>query len=341
MSRGFEMQFHWIFVLIAGAMILLFFFSLAQKYKNISEKDLSASLSWDLDSAFTAVTQIPDTAQTLPSVPGGVSITCNPVCSVNIGSSQKPVGDKAVFSPALLTKKIIAWTSPFKMPFKAGNALLLSAPDIHYYVVHDEFGESEREFEVLSSSPMWSYLTITGLTYGDLHNVQYDGSPQVKFVFLGIKDDIPSSFRNVEVDGVSINNYQASYLKKPRNSDSWIQGITVPLPYDDSSIHAAMASQDNRMLENGLQNLYRQLWLVSSVYSGRLAQLDDLKKSGLLQDSCDYSEAIDLLLEIRKDAQELKGNVHQTSKLADLKLNADALVLRNEDLVYQSCPTVF
>ncbi len=341
MSKGFEMQFHWIFVMIAGALILVFFFSLANKYRSISEKDLSASLSWDLDSAFTAVTQVPDTAQTLPSTPDGVSIICNPICSVNIGSYQKPIGDKAVFSPALLTKKIIAWTVPFKMPFKAGNALMLSSPDIHYYIVYDESGESAREYEMLSVSPMWSYLTITGITYNDLHNVQYDGSAQVRFVFLGNKDNIPSDFKEIEVTGVSINNYQAAYFKKSKNSDSWVQGITVPLPYDDSSIHAAMAAQDNKILENGLQNLYRQLWLVSSVYDGRLAQLDNMKKAGKLADSCDYTEAIDLISTMRKNAQELKANVHQTSKLAELKLTADNLVLRNEDLVSQSCPTVF
>jgi len=42
-KRGIEMQFHWIFILIAGAIILAFFFSLVAKQKSLSEEKLSIS----------------------------------------------------------------------------------------------------------------------------------------------------------------------------------------------------------------------------------------------------------------------------------------------------------
>ena len=38
--KGFELQFNWIFVLIAGALILAFFFTIAQKQRNLSQQSV-------------------------------------------------------------------------------------------------------------------------------------------------------------------------------------------------------------------------------------------------------------------------------------------------------------
>ena len=44
-----SIQFHWIFILIAGALILTFFVSIIMKQKSVSEQKIATTLITDLD----------------------------------------------------------------------------------------------------------------------------------------------------------------------------------------------------------------------------------------------------------------------------------------------------
>ena len=64
-----EVQFHWIFILIVGAIILAFFVSLAVWYKGQQESKLEQTMVFKLQSLFRAAMESPRTAKPL-TIPG-------------------------------------------------------------------------------------------------------------------------------------------------------------------------------------------------------------------------------------------------------------------------------
>ena len=88
-KKGFEMQFHWIFVLIAGAIILIFFFSLTQKQKSLSEERLAITLSTDIEAIFTGAIQAKGTAQLLRIPQPGIAFSCSEACECNFWIGRK------------------------------------------------------------------------------------------------------------------------------------------------------------------------------------------------------------------------------------------------------------
>jgi hypothetical protein len=84
-KKGFELQFHWIFVLIAGALILSFFFMVANKQKNLSQDRLQLTLATEIENIFTGAIISRGTAQKMPTPPQGITFECTEGCECKYG----------------------------------------------------------------------------------------------------------------------------------------------------------------------------------------------------------------------------------------------------------------
>src|SRR3990172_10512018 len=137
----FEMQFHWIFVLVAGALILAFFFTVAHRQRAISTERLQLTLATDIENIFTGAIVSRGTAQSLPVPPQGIAFDCTEGCdcAFRIGNAQRSFGDKSLFAQDILEeRKIKVWAQELKMPYRATNFLYLTNPNIKYYFVYNE-----------------------------------------------------------------------------------------------------------------------------------------------------------------------------------------------------------
>ena len=76
MKRGIEIQFNWVFILIAGGVILAFFFTIVTKQQTLSTERLAVQLSRDLDTVFSAAIAAKGVAQVLSIPRGGVVFDC-------------------------------------------------------------------------------------------------------------------------------------------------------------------------------------------------------------------------------------------------------------------------
>ena len=135
-----EMEFNWIFVIIAGAIILAFFVNFGLKYQSLQQEKLSVELLINLDNALFNLQSSSFDIIDVVDIPKDLEITCN---NFKIGN-RNYTNDKIIFSPKNLKDKIYIYYKPFNFPFKAENFYYIVSPKDRFYLIAND--QSSREF---------------------------------------------------------------------------------------------------------------------------------------------------------------------------------------------------
>src|SRR5262245_38251117 len=118
-KRGFELQFNWLFVLIAGAVFLGFFFLVIRNQLTASDIDESAAAQSDL-SFILRTSQGSRSSEKLIPLPGKFTFSCEDNVSSFSAAGSTFTGQYnylAIFSPEVLdSKEVMVKTETFKAP---------------------------------------------------------------------------------------------------------------------------------------------------------------------------------------------------------------------------------
>ena len=154
-----ELTVNWVYILIAGTAILLFFTGIVVKQKDISEEQLSADVIKTMESLFTAA-GVSEKTKNIISVSGlgdyVLEFGCqNGVSTFGIAGQQAKIQNARdpIFSPhELKTTTLITWSLPYVMPYKVIDFLMVSSANTKYYVIQHndpffvEFMNSTEQF---------------------------------------------------------------------------------------------------------------------------------------------------------------------------------------------------
>ena len=135
-----ESHFSWIFVLVAGAVILAFFFSVVQKQRELSDQKLSISLVSDFEAIISSAAVAKGTTQILPIYNQELDFSCGTICDckMSVGGFSKPFRDKIIFAPQQISgRNMILWTLDWKDPFRIANFVYASDDSTHYWFIGD------------------------------------------------------------------------------------------------------------------------------------------------------------------------------------------------------------
>src|SRR3989344_8866855 len=128
-----EVTFNWVYVLIAGAVIILFFVGIAVKQKASSEKTLSGDLVRIMESIFASAGASEKTKNII-DVSGLADYTFQFSCNDGVSefslkdteSQRRQNAIDPIFSPAeIKTTQLILWSLPYKLPFKVTDFLFI------------------------------------------------------------------------------------------------------------------------------------------------------------------------------------------------------------------------
>ncbi len=359
-KKAFEMQFHWIFILIAGGLILAFFFTVTQKQRAISQERLQLTLATDIENIFTGAIVSKGTAQSLPVPPQGIAFECSEGCDCDfrIGRAPRSFGDKSLFAPDILKeRKIKVWAQELKLPYRATNFLYLTNPNLKYYFVYNEgdltlLNQLIKHIPLLREEdqlvPFMEYENITTTTLTSLKAEDYQ---HTKFIFLNANPPtLDDSFKKKSFSAIKIDSNGVSFYEKDNTKFRNVRTLSyIGLP----SLYAAIFSQDHIMYACGLRTAFRKLSYVAQLYAERAAELQE-KSAGAGRDWCVYgaidtskpcenadpSTVIGMLCQQHKLARELSSNLDQ-SKIAQLSPLMQQLDSQNRNYARQSCPELF
>src|SRR3989344_4958458 len=134
-KKGFEVQFNWIFVLIAGTAIILFFSLVVVKLKGISETSRQGDIVKGIETLITSASVSVDTTNVVEVPESEIKVDCT---SVSSGSVTKQYQNLLFFSPSSINgNRIVMQTLAFNAPFRSSGLLYASSDRLKYVIVGD------------------------------------------------------------------------------------------------------------------------------------------------------------------------------------------------------------
>ena len=149
-----EVSFNWIFILIAGAVILLFFVSLVNTQREKSDRSIALTIKTELKSILTgaALSESRELDIDLPKI--HLKFICeyyecdnfdtsdNPSCYSQYEIGQTGINQQTpsqiLFAPSEISgKKILTWAIPWNVPFYVTNLLYITGTNVKYLFVND------------------------------------------------------------------------------------------------------------------------------------------------------------------------------------------------------------
>lgn len=328
-KRGIALQFNWIFVLIAGALILAFFFSVAMKQSSYSEQRLSLSLSSDLETIFTSAIISEGTSQTLPIPPKGLSFSCSEGCdcSFTTGSASKSFRDLVIFAPSTLEGEVVVYSLGWSSPYRISNMLFVFPVYRRLIFItnkNDRLWRSIKE----DLPPLIDYDVVQSVD-----EISDEGFDDVKLVFVNKDATVPKSLSKKAFSAVQIRDSAISFFIKHKRDRFWTPVRTVY-----SIFHfPAVFSDDPNSYVCGIRSLYTKAYYLSSIMKDRAELLDQKARSANM--TCYYTSSIDLFDTQMVLAKSLSNTL--SSKANDFAESSKMLDNANTQLVQRSCPELF
>ncbi|MBD3319089.1 hypothetical protein GF342_04230 [Candidatus Woesearchaeota archaeon] len=341
MKQGVQSVFTWIFILLAGGLILVFFITVGYRFYDGSIQTASIQVEQNLESALSLALQQDRYSHSILLGRSSVTFFCSNTCDCTFDTGYKGTNfrDNIFFAEPLIDGTLYLWSLPWLVPFRATNFLTVSSPEYTHYIVTGNAARGLQE-ELEEKSPKNS--TIRFITPSEVSTIE-NGATQEKFIFLksGIRALHPS-FADEEVRAVELQGNTIQFLIKSEDSPGFEQqGQRIPILNDNlAMISAAMFSGHPDMFTCGLQTGYKKLNLVAQVLANKAKSMDGFTKPN--GDNCYYDpSAVSLLNSISQHANTLSTNPRDSQSVSSLDQLYTQLEQLNNEREIESCPLIY
>ena len=353
-----EVQFNWIFILIAGALILLFFTTIILKQKSSTETKIDISLVSSLQSIISGsgtVSKLAD-IKALPRI--SVGFDCD---SFSIGDLRQSVGKDIVFSPDFLDgRNLVIRTWDWNIPFRITNFLYLTVPQVRYIFVEDGTQQSTDLKNILmdalppttikgQSAMNWEFVES-----GALSGLNEQNNYKVRFVFLypsPVITNIPTEFNSLKEDltAIVIKNYESAPIENGDldfyNYNAGSLSLSSSSKYvGTASLLGAIFSEDADTYNCIMLKAFERAEFVADVYRRRSAELNaEYSGSGACENI--FSQAENLAGNLKSLAGQLSSSnpldqFPDSTTIGNLKTAIQSLKDQNR-LARASCASVY
>ena len=350
-----ELQFKWIFVLIAGGLILFFFFSVIGGQKDASETKLHTDLTNQFELIFAGQGVATGTKNQIDIPPLPLQFGCNDYA---IGNQARTFGNAIIFAPAIInTNKMLTLTRAWQVPFKVTNMIYVSAPNIKYYFVN--FND---ELQPVINDSLLLGMDSEFVTTDEYTDLVYEKNPQVKFIFNGLPPaGFPETFiglRGDQVRGLQLDKVIQSpdefdgrvaftFLRKQNLDAGWendeegAQGTYPSLKFE--TFLGAVVSGNAELYQCNIRRALLRMKFVASVYDKKLELLyaDRNFHCAVNPDECCDTFLATEFKDLAGDDIIPKSGLLEISQVGEFMSRQNSLTGRNNNAMRGSCPTLY
>ena len=288
-------HFHWIFILIAGAIILTFFVSIVIKQKDISEQNIAGKAIGGLDQIFTAAGVTEDTLNKIDIPKIEMEFICSDdysEYSIRKTGINRNLQTEIVFSPDLVKgDSILIWTLPWSMPFKVDNFMMITSPEIRYIILYDN--NEYKAISIFDDLPGDINKEIYSILNTNLNFLKPKDNYKIKLIFVTeneiLNQKLPDWMDKEDVSAVRIaDGYVQFYNKKPdlTLNSSYQNDYFYLINENDKAllfsedeknpmVYAAIFAENSEMYRCSTRKAYKRLELISNIYAERINYLED------------------------------------------------------------------
>lgn len=338
-KRGqIEITFNWIYIVIAGAVILLFFFGVVVKQKQVSEERLSNEVVQIMGSILTGAGTSEKTKNFIDA--SGLAdyvlyFSCDAGVS-EFGIKDQPARIQNNVDPLFAPKeihssRIVTWSLPYHLPFKVIDFLFVIPLNIKYYLVGND-AEFINEFLNSTKGIEREFLL-------NLQEIQPEENQQVRIIDtdgssipgIGVPAQL-QSLSDKEVSAIvftgknQVDFYQKEGAVWQKMNKAAVRIISLA-GERDAARYAAIFSADDQTYGCNMQKAFKRLEYLTEVYGGE--EIDSAEPGGKLGSLINYYRNIPAS-ECRSYLEDYKANA--LNSLADLNNK-----VRSCRLVPESC----
>jgi len=278
-----SMSIHWIYVLIAGAIILIFFIGIVGRQRVIAERGLSVTVLTKVDTIFTGASLSEQTVNIIDVPDLRIEFVCDEdgYSEYRVAGARTDTPHQSFFSSKRLeSSQFITWTLEFSMPFTVTNLLFVGASTINYMMIYDDVSRVDKDIllDVIPSQYSFDAIHVNDFTSGSFPF----SSRYAKLVFLtenvGVLPPQIAELSDGDVDSIviSVPDFSsATYYKKRGNRlvvDDTVR-IIDSFGDDNPALFAALFSADSTMYRCNMAKAFRRMNLVADVYKQRTEEI--------------------------------------------------------------------
>ncbi len=315
-----EIQFNWIFILIAGAIILALFAGLILKQKGVSETSTNTLVLNNLDAAIAGSEVSAGTVNTIKIPKAEIEFGCN---MYSIGDVSKQLNAMNIFTSSVLGgNSIITYTLDWSVPYRVTNLVYLVNPKTRYALVADSFNDRELSKNISDMIPS----EIKKDEYTTL-NVQNKNDEKVRMIFFGQNPVLPNALNGMgDITALRVDDGILEFFEV-ENNNFVSKGTSYYI--GEETLLGAIFTDDLEIYNCVMENVFLKLNIVSQVYKEKF---DYLKSASPVL--CGYDSApISNILSASKKFNDL--NIDKINNAAkDLEIQNKALQKKSCVLIY-------
>ena len=313
-------QFNWVFILIAGVLILLFFGSLVLKMRGASDASIAETIMTNMQTIMTGAEVSVRTINPIEIPNTEIRFSCN---SMSVGKLSKTITkNKIVFSPTVIRgRKLLAWALDWNSPYHVTNFLYLTTPNIKYVFVRSTGGDANRLYDLLPEE-------INKIIIDDISGITNTGN-YFRFVFFNDMPEVPSALisvpnKDVSAINVDISSNKITFYKKKGDIFNPVGDSTY---LGEPMLLGALFSQDIDDYNCNLKKAFNKLNIVTQVYRKRTEVLAESRCSSYY-----HTEPFSSIIINSKS-----DNIN----IDEINRNIEEIKMYNKILQSESCPTLY
>ena len=338
MRKGIiSLQFNWIFVLVAGSLILIGTVAFILMNKDVNEKvDYTKALS--------------NIKTYIMGVYSSTGKSLNPLrlngLEMKYRESQLSIGGAStqeymLFAPNYIKgNSLLIWSKDFAVPYLITNVAYMTTPQVRYVMVYDDSPQSQHMLKVLNSS-LDNRTFRSFIKYSNLNSLQDYNNYYTVIAFLNTPLDMNLPNFQGEKYGVELkydeNNVTGtvnfySYNEHRKEGDSVFFG--------DSMMLGAVVSGDYLVYNFNIKQMFKRASAISAILEEKAKSLSTTASDQSIKEW--YGNAAQMLNELSSMFESLSNNPKQlTIVKGKLMEDINTLAIQNKKLFIKSSPEIY
>lgn len=342
-----EVQFNWIFVIIAGSIILLFFAGLVVKQKQASETRICGQVLNDLELKFFIAKEGAGTVAYTPISDLELQFSCSDYRCSEYEAAPKSSGNIVLFAPRkLFGENLLTWAKEWNVPFKVTNFLYVSTPLNRYYFIYDEnsqnsFADAKKYFDAVPDNFTKEIVSLNDFRSSSRYN--NDFGVTLLFFDVSTQLNIPPKHWIYDLDtqhvgALSINTGSKEILFHYISGNSLVTTPSSQKYFRDEELFGAIFSGNSENYDCNLKKAYSRLEKIALIYSTRTSYLFSEATSEIC--AFHYNFEIDSINALSTLASQCKDYL-DSCDAAEIESDANNILATNRDLLREGCPRIY
>ena len=347
-------QFSWIFILIVGALILVFFFSIISKQKTFSQQSLDNKMLEYFDNIISGTNVKIGTVENTSLVGYALELSPNYIRVAGSVWEGIPLRNRILFSPNIIKgDKLITYADYWSLPYKIDYFIYLTSNEVKYYIVDDVSTEEDSVYinQLLDLLPRFVTREVIGDT--SIGNLADKNDYKIRFIFVNYDKKDPAEFEYFDniakkQDFSAISIFTDDISLDTHGTINFYKKNDEHLELDDTSYYikkelllGAIYSEDYYFYNTSLKKILDKLDVITNIYKDNalsLKEYTNLDYNLKVVNECPqtYDELLINLQKILNNDKQVTEESFEAMHDANSEIKG-----YNGELIFQSCPILY